>query len=640
MQRVKKRIAVFANGWNCENLSNFMMGLEKNAKPETMDFFVFLSYASYGYNELNRKAESLVYDLPDLKSFDALIIFGPGLNFRDVIENIQKKADEAGIPVVSIGLEHPGHYFIGADNYVGMKELVDHMIEKHGCKKFVFMAGSRENDDSNIRLKALKDSMKQHKLKFGPADVFYTEWEARYANDYIRQTYKSPADFPDAFLCANDQLAVGVSQLMESYYHIDPTSIKVTGFDHLDSSKIYYPSISSVDQEYITIGKKTVETLDNIFKGSKADTEVFVPCKFVVGESCGCGYSRKAAKDRKIYIRRQQLMSRFASNKEGRLFVLERAIFQGQTFEAVNKNVQDLMYNSSGSEGNTFYIMFDPVLEKIGEREESMLPRFSLDKEYLVVCGKKDKVPVTSKKVNRIDIIPDNTGEGANSIYLIGILHYEDLMCGYVVLGTSARDIRDGEFANYQTRLDRAFFPYIKNFQLNTLNKKLADLMEQDSLTHVKNRTAYDKYIRQFQKQVADGETTEYAIAYFDINDLKVINDKYGHEAGDAYIRNSCKLICDTFKHSPVFRIGGDEFLCIICNNDYKHREELLAAMKQEMENRKAAREKYSPAAIVSLASGMAVYVPGEDPDIMSVVHRADALMYEDKARMKMGNIR
>ena len=58
------------------------------------------------------------------------------------------------------------------------------------------------------------------------------------------------------------------------------------------------------------------------------------------------------------------------------------------------------------------------------------------------------------------------------------------------------------------------------------------------------------------------------------------------------------------------------------------------------MENRKAAREKYSPAAIVSLASGMAVYVPGEDPDIMSVVHRADALMYEDKARMKMGNIR
>jgi diguanylate cyclase (GGDEF)-like protein len=284
--------------------------------------------------------------------------------------------------------------------------------------------------------------------------------------------------------------------------------------------------------------------------------------------------------------------------------------------------------------------MFDPVLEKIGEKEESLVPRFSLDKEYLVVCGKKDTVPVTADRVDRKEIIPDNTGEGANTIYLVGILHYEDLMCGYIVSGTSAREIRDGEFANYQTRLDRAFFTYIKNLQLNTLNKKLADLMEQDSLTHVKNRTAYDKYIRSFQHNVYAGDIKEYAVAYFDINDLKVINDKYGHEAGDAYIRNSCKLICETFKRSPVFRIGGDEFLCILSNGDYEHRDQLLDSMKKEMEKRREEREKYSPAAIVSIASGLAVFDPEKDEDIMTVVHRADALMYENKAHMKRGNIR
>ena len=87
---MKKRIAVLANGWNSENLSNFMMGIEKNVKPGSMDFFVFLSFASYGYNEINRKAEALIYELPNLKSFDAVIIFGPGLNFQDVIEKIQK----------------------------------------------------------------------------------------------------------------------------------------------------------------------------------------------------------------------------------------------------------------------------------------------------------------------------------------------------------------------------------------------------------------------------------------------------------------------------------------------------------------------------------------------------------------------
>ena len=637
---MKKRIAVFANGWNSENLSNFMMGIEKSAKPGTMDFFVFLSFASYGYNELNRKAEALIYELPDFTSFDAIIIFGPGLNFQEVIERIQERADESGIPVISIGIKHPGHYYIGADNYVGMKDLVDHMIEKHGCKNFLYIAGSRENEDSNIRLKAIKDSAKEHKIKFGEKNVFYSEWEARRALDYISMTYKTPDDFPDAFLCANDPLAIAVSQMMENTYNIDPRSVRITGFDHLDSARTYYPSISTVDQRYNVIGKKAMSILNNIFAGKRADKESLVPCCFASAESCGCGYSRSAMQARRRYVRKLQFENRMQANKEGRVFVIERAVFQAQNFEGAKTGLRSLTYDHPGSEGNTFYVMFSPVLEKVGEKDESLIPRFVLDSEYIVMCGKKDGIPVTSDRVNRKEIIPDDSGIGTNSIYLIGNLHYEDLMCGYLVMGTTAYDIREADFNNYQTRLDRAFFPYIRNLQLNTLNRKLADLMEQDSLTHVKNRTAYDKYVKNFQKLVTNGERKEYAVVYCDINNLKVINDKYGHEAGDAYIRNSCKLICDTFKHSPVFRIGGDEFLSIIYNDDFKNRDELLQSMKDEMVAREAAPERYTPAARVSIATGLAVYDPAQDHDIMSVVNRADVHMYEEKARMKKGNIR
>ena len=264
-----------------------MMGIEKYAKPESMDFYVFLSFASYGYNESNRKAEALVYEIPELNTFDAIIIFGPGLNFQEVIDRIQKLADEAGIPVISIGLKHPGHYFIGADNYFGMKQLVDHMIDKHECRKLMYIAGSRENDDSNIRLKAIHDSAEEHGIDFWEDDIFYSEWEARKSMEYIMTHFKSPEDFPDVFLCANDQLAITTSQLMEMTYHLEPKDVKICGFDHLDASRIYYPSMSTVDQEYYSIGKTAIETLDTIFEGKKAEAEVMVPCKFVVGESCG-----------------------------------------------------------------------------------------------------------------------------------------------------------------------------------------------------------------------------------------------------------------------------------------------------------------------------------------------------------------
>ena len=150
----------------------------------------------------------------------------------------------------------------------------------------------------------------------------------------------------------------------------------------------------------------------------------------------------------------------------------------------------------------------------------------------------------------------------------------------------------------------------------------------------------YDKYVKNFKTRIKEGEIKEYAVAYFDINNLKIINDKYGHEAGDAYIRNSCKLICDTFKHSPVFRIGGDEFLSIIYNDDFKNRDELLAAMKKEMETREKNPEKFSPAARVSVAAGVAVFDKKIDKDLLAVVNRADVLMYEDKFRMKKGDVR
>ncbi|MBR4342907.1 MAG: diguanylate cyclase [Lachnospiraceae bacterium] len=637
---MKRRIAILANGWNCENLSSFMTGLTEGSKEETTDFFLFLSFASYGYTEMTQKAEALIYNLPDLSSFDLIIIFGPGLNFPEVISRIQKLADESKVPVISVGLRHPGHYYIGTDNYIGMRELADHMIEVHGVKDVLFVAGSKENDDSNERLRAIKDSMDAHGIRFGEENIMYSDWEQMKALNYIREKYKTPEDFPDAFICANDPLAIAVSQLMENHYHLDPKSVKVTGFDFLDQSKTFYPSITTVDQCYDVMGVKTASMIENLLNGKKVPLETIVECKFRRGESCGCGYSRQAMKHRLSYIRRLQWESRLSMSKEGRLFVMEQSITQGQSFKIVKKNVQDILYNSVGSEGYTFCLMFAPILEKVGDKEESLLPRLKLDDEYLVIAAKKDGKPIEADKVDRKEIFPGYTGEGKNSIFLITMLRNEDLICGYMIQGCDAFGIRRNDLNEFQGRIDRAFYTYIRNMQLNALNKKLSDLMEQDALTHVKNRTAYDKYVKSFKTKLKGGEIKEYAIAYFDINNLKVINDRYGHEAGDAYIRNSCKLICDTFKHSPVFRIGGDEFLCIIYNDDFKNRNELLAGMKKEMEERESNPEKFSPAVRVSIATGIAVYDKSIDKDIMSVVNRADVLMYEDKFRMKKGDVR
>lgn len=638
---MKKKIAVIANGWNSENLSNFMRGVMEAVPSEYADFFVFIGYATYGYPENAKRAENVVYDLPDLTQFDAMIIFGPGLNFIEIIEKIQKSADAAGIPVISIGLKHPGHYYIGADNYVGMKELADHMILKHKVKKMLYIAGAAENEDSNVRLQALIDSAKEHKIPFSlKDDVFYSDWEPGKALNYITTRYQSMEEFPDVVICANDQLAIVVSQGAEVFFKKGYKDIKITGFDHLDSSKVFYPSIATVDQCYDEIGKTAVGYIIKLFEGKEIPIETVVPCKFIPAESCGCNKGKMSGLHRKDYVRRIQLEKQLSSFKDGRLFAIERHIFQSSNYKGMQKNIRDLLYNDPSFEGSTFYIIFSEIMEKIGDKEESLIPTFAVEEQYDVVVGKRNNVPVKSDKVSRKDLLPDYEPVGPNEIFMVGVLRNEDIICGYLVMGTSAEGIKDVVLRTYQDRLNKALYPYIRNMQLNSLNKKLADLMEQDALTHVKNRTAYDKYVRNFNNEIASGERKEFAVGYFDLNNLKTINDKYGHEAGDAYIRNSCKLICDTFKHSPVFRIGGDEFLCIICNDDYRNKDNLLQGMRDEMENREKDLIRFSPAARVSIASGMAVFDKEKDTDVISVVNRADVLMYENKFKMKKGNVR
>ena len=159
------------------------------------------------------------------------------------------------------------------------------------------------------------------------------------------------------------------------------------------------------------------------------------------------------------------------------------------------------------------------------------------------------------------------------------------------------------------------------------LEKELADATEsstKDALTGVRNRMAYERAEKQLNREIAAGTAAPFAYAFCDINDLKHVNDTYGHERGDELIRNACRLICDTFKHSTVFRIGGDEFAVLLHGADYEHRDELPAKL--------ARSEDYGNA---SVACGMAVFDPAADRDLLSVFKRADTKMYEKKREMK-----
>ena len=154
-----------------------------------------------------------------------------------------------------------------------------------------------------------------------------------------------------------------------------------------------------------------------------------------------------------------------------------------------------------------------------------------------------------------------------------------------------------------------------------------------DALTSVRNKGAYSEYIQKLQKRIDGGEKFDLAIGIFDCNNLKLINDQYGHDKGDLYLKNSCQLVCKVFDHSPVFRIGGDEFAVILENNDFKNREELIRLLEQrKKEKYETSAEKWEKA---DIAYGIAVYDPKLDASVSDTARRADKIMYENKRMEK-----
>lgn len=156
--------------------------------------------------------------------------------------------------------------------------------------------------------------------------------------------------------------------------------------------------------------------------------------------------------------------------------------------------------------------------------------------------------------------------------------------------------------------------------------KETEMLATSDMLTGVKNKTAYFRAEKEFNSAIGKGVFVNFAVIMCDVNNLKTTNDTLGHEAGDKLIKTACSKICSAFQHSPVYRIGGDEFVIIASGSDYDERE-------QNFEQLRTMAAEASDG--ITFASGMSIFNPDTDFVFNDVFARADAQMYENKKQMK-----
>ena len=205
----------------------------------------------------------------------------------------------------------------------------------------------------------------------------------------------------------------------------------------------------------------------------------------------------------------------------------------------------------------------------------------------------------------------------------------------HITSNDEIRDIYDG-IRDMQVRI----LDYIDNITHITREKekiegeigKISQEAYRDALTGIGNKSAYTAKFNELNEGIKDG-MTKFAFVMIDVNCLKDINDEYGHAAGDIYIKGCCHIICEVFKHSPVYRIGGDEFVVALTGEDYEDRFERVKEVRKQF----AAtydNADLDPWLRYSAAVGLAE-CSSDDQSAELVFKRADRQMYDEKVKFK-----
>ena len=630
-----KKIALFSCGWAFDLLHDYSRGVVKRMQGQDVDLYVFVCYPPYSDDEKMKVGELNIFNLPYIEDFDGVLILGNAIDHVGVFESLIKRCMDANVPVVTTGRKHEYAYFVGSDNYEGAKNLYTHIVEKHDIKRPIFIAGNANNDDSNTRLETLLEVMRDHDLPTDDVEVYYSMWEPMMTINHLHEVYGDRSvPLPDAFVCANDTLAIAACLALEDIGYEIPSDTIVTGYDNDYSAEIYSPSITSVDQRYSDLGGYAFRILMDVIEGNKRNKEVYIGCEVFESESCGCN----SVKDLD-YLRRMQGKRVFSDRMMTTIFernvsMIEGETLAGSTYEEFEANLRRAFTSDTTFIGKTFHMVLEPGFRKSMSNIDTKFRTRGYSRIMNAAIVMENGNVMNFPEFESRKLVPYIDENHRNRVFVFAPIHEFTDNYGYMVFGDNIDIIGNGNHLfEFISRINIIMSKVRQNLSLRALNKKLVELTETDALTHVKNRQAYVAKESELNSIIRSGVRTKFAIGVFDINDLKKINDNYGHESGDAYIVNCCQVLCKIFSRSPVYRIGGDEFAILLQDDDYQDMDRLFKRVKTKMQE--IAATDPSPEELVSVAGGVGVFEYGSDNKVADVFARADAAMYDDKVKMK-----
>ncbi|MCQ2550529.1 MAG: GGDEF domain-containing protein [Lachnospiraceae bacterium] len=607
-----RKVMFLISTWQELYTDRMLGGIEKYIENTDIQVHAF---NAYGATVEYYAKEAEIFYLPNVSDYDGVLTFYNSVNSEKYMNYFVSKCKALNIPLLNIDTEKEGVAYCGIDNYTSAYEVVEHMITEHHCKKLSFIGGPENHPDTVERAKAFKDCLEKHGLE--PYSIGYYGYMRSSGGNAYKQIKESGTPFADAYICANDFAAIGFCTAAAEDGYYAPTDFKITGFDNLEEGQRFNPTIASVNRNLDELGYRSIEFLDKLMKQETTETACYVPGKFCCAPSCGCTH---------------------ASDTIEKYNLLNTRTIERDHLDDVQRKARELLCGNSSFEEYQqslvkchyyYHIdnMFIAVNHNLSDPEKVDFDGYD---DIMDLYSMTDSEQISKSKT----LIPEQFNTPDCKLLLFASLHCKERTSGYSIF-KYRNNIMD---LMYHRTLNETCAMAIENIRqnqlLNHMNKKLQFLYIRDSLTGLYNRFGYNAFGGDcFQKNHG-----KIYILYIDMDNLKPLNDNYGHDMGDAALKGIANGLRVVFADTDIHvRMGGDEFLVM---GPYMSEQEILEKEKKlDHFLQTYSKENHFPIPI-EISMGHAVNET-EPPhtSLTSMVQAADALMYQHKQKKKTAKI-
>lgn len=605
--------------------------LSRYMKEKGYNFLVFSAFTIYGRGNNNAAGENNIMHLIPFEQLDAFILCHDTFESDTIVTDVKKLLDErCHCPIISIRTKVDGYYNILADDKDAIPSLIRHLHEVHNYDRIAFMSGPLSHPDAVFRLQIYHKTMEQLQLPHPDEYVFEGDfWKSM--GEPAAHHFTSLPNPPQAIVCANDYMALSLCKsLILQGYNI-PQDFAICGFDDVADAGNNFPPLTTCKVRIDELAFLAVDTIHQLLQGKEVDKNRYTNVVPVIRNSCGCEtvsmHDMSVCQMKEVDLS-EQLLNQSVHNTFTSI-ALENLV--------CTEDIGDyLAIEDYPDNARDFYLC-------LGKKGEGSFPQTRQEKPGFAeqsqsIYSLKDLTPIiTSSFVTKDLLPPEAIREEPMSIYFFPI-HYLQYNFGYVAATSSGKKHTNSLFHSWLAIVGNT----LENARIRAKNEALLDKLNtlylQDSLTKLYNRRGFEQYSA---TELAHSQKCNVSsmILGIDMDNLKYINDEYGHAQGDTALCTIAKAIQSACTGEEICaRIGGDEYEVFGFGYTAEQADGFVQRFQQYLHDFNASSElPYQ----VNASTGFTISEPNSDNTLEYYITISDNLLYENKRERKkrFGNL-